>query len=191
MMVYVQTTTDVNIVMQKIDALDQKYYAGKHLLPIGVMNDAVWPFVWYLRDYSNVCLYYSDVNTCPWLGKTIPVIVSGGDNLLNAEAEYGNGKASKYLYHQYHMRTWWDEGYKPPPCIPSRQNDCSGEPAYGGVGPLLWLSYGDNPTPGAKFNPGQAARHNWQWWWRHRPFCSTGRPYDRPASIRTDLAMQP
>jgi predicted membrane-bound mannosyltransferase len=191
MMVYVQTTTDVNIVMQKIDALDQKYYAGKHLLPIGVMNDAVWPFVWYLRDYSNVCLYYSDVNTCPWLGKTIPVIVSGGDNLPNTEAEYGNGKASKYLYHQYHMRTWWDEGYKPPPCIPSRQNDCSGEPAYGGVGPLLWLSYGDNPPPGAKFNPGLAAQHIWQWWWERRPIGSPDGSYDMALFIRTDLGMQP
>ena len=191
MMVYVQTTTDVNIVMQKIDALDQKYYAGKHLLPIGVMNDAVWPFVWYLRDYSNVCLYYSDVNTCPWLGKTIPVIVSGGDNLPNAEAEYSNGKASKYLYHQYHMRTWWDEGYKPPPCIPSRQNDCSGEPSWGGVGPLLWLSYGDNPPPDAKFNPGLAARHIWQWWWERRPIGSPDGSYDMALFIRTDLGMRP
>jgi len=191
MMVYVQTTTDVNIVMQKIDALDQKYYGGKHLLPIGVMNDAVWPFVWYLRDYSNVCLYYSDVNTCPWLGKTIPVIISGGDNLVNAETEYGNGKASKYVYHQYHMRTWWDEGYKPPPCVPSRQNNCSGEPAYGGVGPLLWLSYGDNPPPGAKFNPGLAFQHIWQWWWQRRAIGGTDGSYDMALFIRTDLGMRP
>ncbi len=191
MMVYVQTTTDVNIVMQKIDALDQVYYGGKHLLPIGVMNDAVWPFVWYLRDYSNVCLYYSDSNTCPWLGKTIPVIISGGDNLLNAENEYGTGKASKYLYHQYHMRTWWDEGYKPPPCIPSKQDDCSGEPSYGGVGPLLWLSYGDNPPPGAKFNPGLAAQHVWQWWWGRRPIGSPDGSYDMALFVRTDLGMQP
>ncbi len=32
MLVYVQTTTDVNVVMAKIDALDKKLYNGKHLL---------------------------------------------------------------------------------------------------------------------------------------------------------------
>lgn len=193
MMVYVQTTTDVNIVMQKIDALDQRLYGGKHELAIGVMNDAVWPFVWYLRDYSNICLYYSDTNTCPWLGKNIPVIISGGDNLLTAEAEYGgvNSKGGNYLYHQYHMRTWWDEGYKPPPCLPTRQDDCAGQPSWGGVGPGLWLSYGDNPPPGAKFNLGLAAQHIWQWWWQRRPIGSPDGSYDMALFIRSDLGMTP
>ena len=40
MMVYVQTTTDANTVMAKIDALDQKLDNGKHQLRIGMMNDA-------------------------------------------------------------------------------------------------------------------------------------------------------
>jgi len=193
MMVYVQTTTDVNIVMQKIDALDQRLYGGKHQLAIGVMNDAVWPFVWYLRDYNNICLYYSDTNTCPWLGKNIPVIISGGDNLLAAEAEYGgvNSKNGNYLYHQYHMRTWWDEGYKPPPCVPTRQDDCADQPAWGGVGPGLWLSYGDNPPPGAKFNPGLAAQHIWQWWWQRRPIGSPDGSYDMALFIRSGLGMTP
>src|SRR6266704_3517370 len=33
MYVYVQTTTDVNVIMAKIEALDQKMYNGKNLLP--------------------------------------------------------------------------------------------------------------------------------------------------------------
>jgi len=191
MMVYVQTTTDVNIVMQKIDALDQKLYGGKHLLPIGVMNDAVWPFVWYLRDYKNVCLYYPD--SCPNIAKTIPVIISGGDNLYTAESQYGGsaGKPGEYLYHQYHMRTWWDEGYKPPPCVPVKAGDCADQPTWGGVGPGLWLSYGDNPPPGAKFNLGLAAQHIWQWWWQRRPFGSTDGSYDMALFIRSDLGMTP
>ena len=191
MMVYVQTTTDVNIVMQKIDALDQKLYGGKHLLPIGVMNDAVWPFVWYLRDYKNVCLYYPD--SCPNIAKTIPVIISGGDNLYTAESQYGGsaGKPGEYLYHQYHMRTWWDEGYKPPPCVPVKAGDCADQPTWGGVGPGLWLSYGDNPPPGAKFNLGLAAQHIWQWWWQRRPFGSTDGSYDMALFIRSDLGATP
>jgi len=56
MMVYVQTTTDVNIVMARIDALDQKLNGGKHTLAIGVTDDATWPFAWYLRDLYE-CLF--------------------------------------------------------------------------------------------------------------------------------------
>ncbi len=191
MMVYVQTTTDVNIVMQKIDALDQKLYGGKHLLPIGVMNDAVWPFVWYLRDYKNVCLYYPD--SCQNIAKTIPVIISGGDNLYTAESQYGGttGKPGEYLYHQYHMRSWWDEGYKPLPCVPVKAGDCADEPTWGGVGPGLWFSYGDNPPPGAKFNLSLAAQHIWQWWWERRPFGSTDGAYDMALFIRSDLGVRP
>jgi predicted membrane-bound mannosyltransferase len=187
MLVYVQTTTDVNIVMQKIDALDKKLYGGKHLLPIGVMNDAVWPFVWYLRDYKNVCLYYPD--SCQNIANTIPVIISGGDNLYDAESKYGN--SGTYLYHQYHMRTWWDEGYKPPPCVPVKPGDCAGQPTWGGVGPGLWLSYGDNPPPGATFNPGLAAQHIWQWWWQRRAIGATDGSYDMALFIRSDLGETP
>lgn len=188
MLIYVQTTTDVNKVMQKIDALDQKLYGGKHLLAIGVMNDAVWPFVWYLRDYSNVCLYFP--SNCP---SNIPVIIAGGDNLYDAQAQYaGNGSAqAAYLSHQYHMRTWWDEGYKPPACVPSRLDDCADQPSWGGVGPGLWLSYGDTPPAGAKFNLGLAATHLWQWWWDRRPIGSTSGAYDMGLFIRNDLGVTP
>ncbi len=181
MMVYVQTTTDVNIVMAKIDALDQKLYGGKHLLSIGVMNDAVWPFVWYVRDYPNTCLYYP--GNCP---QHIEVIISGGDNLYSAETQYG-GKGAEYMYHQYHMRTWWDEGYKPPPCVPTKTDNCAGQPAWGGVGPGLWLSYGDNPPPNAKFNLSLAAEHIWQWWWNRTAIGDTGGTYDMGLFIRKDL----
>ena len=56
------------------------------------------------------------------------------------------------------MRTWWDEGYKPPVCVPSKTVSCDGEPTWGGVGPALWLSYGDNPPPNAKFNLGRCRK---------------------------------
>src|SRR5260370_2258724 len=87
MMVYVQKTTDVNVVMQKIDALHQVYYSGNDLPPLGAMNDALRPFVWYLRDYKNVWLYYPA--SCPATAQTMPVIISGGDNINDAETRYG------------------------------------------------------------------------------------------------------
>ncbi len=188
MMVYVQTTPDVNRVMAKIDALDQKLYQGKHLLPIGLMNDATWPFAWYVRDYTNVCFNYP--SGCQDTAKNYPVIVSGGDNLYTAENQYAGAKGN-YAFHQYHMRTWWDEGYKPQPCVPTKTNNCAGQPDYGGVGPALWLSYGDNPPPNARFNLNLAVLHIWQWWWDRRAIGDTGGTYDMGLFIQKNAGVEP
>ena len=191
MMVYVQTTPDVNTIMAKVDALDQKLYGGKHLLPIGLMDDATWPFAWYLRDYTNVC--YSFPNGCAATAKDMQVIIVGGDNLYSAQSQYATttGKGPHYLFHQYQMRTWWDEGYKPPPCVPTKTNNCDGQPTWGGVGPALWLSYGDNPPAGAKFNAALAAKRIWDWWWYRKPFGSTDGAYGMALLIRSDLGVKP
>jgi uncharacterized protein (TIGR03663 family) len=172
MMVYVQTTTDVNTVMSKVDALDQQMFGGKHQMQIGLTSDATWPYAWYLRDYPNVCFDFP--TGCPgW--KNVPVIIGGGDNPYGLEQQYGGSanNPDKYAYQEYKMRTWWDEGYKPP--------------ATGGIGPGLWLSYGDNPPANAKFNLGLAAQHIWQWWWQRRAIGDTGGAYDMVLFIRNDL----
>ncbi|HLX56437.1 MAG TPA: flippase activity-associated protein Agl23 [Ktedonobacteraceae bacterium] len=188
MLVYVQTTTDVNVMMAKIAELDQKFYGGKHQIPIAITTDATWPFAWYVRDYPNICFDYPG-GCSSW--KNPPVIIGGGDNPYGLEAQYGSGTSGKpapYAYHQYKMRTWWDEGYKPPPCIVTSTNPCTGQLAYGGVGPLLWLSYGDNPPANAKFNLGLTAQRVWNWWWNRVPFGSTEGAYDMELFIRTDLS---
>ncbi|HLI07521.1 MAG TPA: flippase activity-associated protein Agl23 [Ktedonobacteraceae bacterium] len=182
MLIYVQTTTDINIVMAKVNALDQKLYGGKHLLSIGLTNDATWPYAWYLRDYPNVCFNYPD--GCPSIAKDIPVIITGGDDIGGYIADYSKG----YAYQQYRMRTWWDEGYKPPPCVPTTaNNNCAGQQEYGGVGLWLWLSYGDNPPPNAKFNLGLAIQHVWEWETQRRAIGSTDGSYDMLLFIRKDL----
>ncbi|HVB73567.1 MAG TPA: flippase activity-associated protein Agl23 [Ktedonobacteraceae bacterium] len=188
MLVYVQTTTDVNTVMAKVNALDKKFYGGKHLMPIALTNDATWPFAWYVRDYPNVCFGYP-TGCSSW--KNTPVIIGGGDNPYGLESQYGtaNGKQpAPYAFHQYVMRSWWDEGYKPPPCIVTSSNPCTGQLTYGGVGPLLWLSYGDNPPANAQFNLGLAAKRVWNWWWNRVPFGSTSGGYAMELFIRTDLS---
>lgn len=189
MLVYVQTTTDVNIVMAKVDALDRQFYGGKHQMPIALTADATWPFAWYVRDYPNVCFDYP--GGCSSWPKNIPVIISGGDNPYGLESQYGAASGTQsapYAFHQYHMRSWWDEGYKPPPCIQTSANPCTDQPGYGGVGPLLWLTYGDNPPANAKFNLKLAAQRVWNWWWNRVPFGSTGGAYDMVLFIRTDLS---
>lgn len=182
MMVYVQTTPDVNTVMAKVDALDRLYFGGKHQMPIGIASDAVWPFVWYVRDYPNICLNYP--TGCSASAQNFPVIIAGGDNPSGAESQY----STAYVYHQYHMRSWWDEAYKPPPCIASKaNNNCAGQQQFGGVGPLLWLSYGDTPPPNAHFNPGLAAQRIWNWWWHRQPFGYTDGNYDMVLFIRKGM----
>jgi uncharacterized protein (TIGR03663 family) len=188
MMIYVQSTADVTTVMDKIDLLDQKIYRGKHLLNIGVVADASWPFYWYLRDYTNVCYGFptgcADANP--------EVIVTGGDKSQDQPVtSTSTGKASDYLFHQYALRSWWDEGYKPPPCVASTTISCQGQPTWGGVGPLLWLSYGDTPVAGAQFDPGLAARNVWDWWWFRKPFGSTNGATGMGLFIRSDLGVNP
>jgi hypothetical protein len=193
MMIYVQTTPDVTLVMSKIDALDQKINYGKHQLTIGVTSDAAWPFYWYLRDYTNVC-YGFPLQCLPAMPK--PDVIIGADNtLLATQTQYAlptrDGKQPDYLFQRYHLRAWWDEGYKPPPCVKSATKSCNGQPDWGGVGPFLWLSYGDNPSPNASFDLGLVVQNVWQWWWQRKAFGSTMGATDMGFLIRKDLGMTP
>ncbi|GCE49060.1 uncharacterized protein (TIGR03663 family) [Thermosporothrix hazakensis] len=190
MMIYVQTDKDINTVMEKLDQINQKLYPGKlennkRKLPVAVVYDAMWPFAWYLRDFPDLKYYPSE--GCPQINTDAPVIIVGGDCLYSAQMQY----QGKYKFHRYHLRTWWDEGYKPPPCIPSAAEKCEGKPTWGGVGPLLWLSYGDNPPPGATFDLGRAVNNVWQWWWYRKPIGSTNGSYDMGLFIRNDISVAP
>lgn len=190
MMVYVQTTPDVNKVMAQIDAVDQKNFGGKHQMRIGVTDDATWPFAWYLRDYPNLC--FSFPKGCPdWQG-VAPVIISGGDNPYAAISTYASEKGN-YLAHEYQMRSWWDEGYKLPPCTGDQKpsNSCSDPTLGSGIGPLLWLSYGSNPPANAKFNLGLAVQHIWNWWWNRQAIGSTNGGYDMVLFIQKDMHVKP
>jgi uncharacterized protein (TIGR03663 family) len=180
MMIYVQTTYDVNTIMAKIDTLDRKMYGGKHQLPIAVMNDALWPFAWYLRDYSSVCFSFPST-ACPASGNW-PVIIAGGDNLPSAQMQYGQ----QYAYHQYEMRSQWDQGYMPPPCVGTPTNPCAPQ-QYTGVGPLPWLSYGNYPPHPGQFDLGLIAKNVWQWWWHRTPFGGIDTGYGMSLFIRKDL----
>ena len=179
--------------MSKIAALDQKINHGNHQLTIGVTPDAEWPFYWYLRDYTNVC-YGFPAQCSPAMLKP-DIIISAGDTLLTTQTQYAlptrDGKQPDYLFQQYRLRAWWDEGYKPLPCAKSATNSCAGQPAWGGVGPFLWLSYGDNPPPGASFDLGLTVQNIWQWWWQRKAIGSTMGATDMGFLIRKDLGMMP
>ncbi|HET8840122.1 MAG TPA: hypothetical protein VFN35_01585, partial [Ktedonobacteraceae bacterium] len=68
---------------------------------------------------------------------------------------------------------------------------CSDPNLGSGVGPGLWLSYGDNPPNGAKFNLGLTIQRVWNWWWNRQPFGSTGGAYDMDLFIQKDMGVTP
>jgi uncharacterized protein (TIGR03663 family) len=184
MMIYVQTTTDVNALMAQVDAVDKKDFGGKHQMRIAVTSDGVWPFAWYLRDYPNLCFNYPDA--CPSWVNNVPVIITGGDDYVPS--------SSIYAGHEYKMRSWWDEGYKLPACQAGQTPSLScTDPSLGsGVGPLLWLTYGDTPPQkDAKFNLGLAAQRIWNWWWYRKPFGSTDGYYPMALFIQKSMGVQP
>ncbi|MBV9712666.1 MAG: TIGR03663 family protein [Ktedonobacteraceae bacterium] len=181
MMIYVQTTTDVNTVMTKIDELDLKVNGGHHQLTIGVMKNAGWPFYWYLRNYPNACFNFPTYCSV----KNPSIIIGAQDD------SFLSSYMTQYLTRQYKLRSWWDEGYKPAPCVPSKTVTCDSSQTWGGVGPGLWLSYGDNPPPGAGFNLGLAVKNIWNWWWYRKPIGSTDGAYYITVFVQKGLGVEP
>ena len=162
MMVYVQTTPAINTMMSQIGRLDQSLDQGKHQLSIGVTSDATWPLAWYLRDYTHVCFNFP--TACPDQANNVQVIFSESADTPEIQTRYGAGYTSQL----YHLFDQWDQGYMPPPCIASQQKKCAPQ-QYTGVGPLLWLSYGDTLPAHAQFNPLDALQRVWRWWWQRTP----------------------
>jgi predicted membrane-bound mannosyltransferase len=144
MLSYVQTTPDVTAVMAKITELDQELYHGQHQLRIGVDGNTTWPFAWYLRDYKYVWYGYNDTNPSP-NDLDVLLIDPGYVGVFTGQNQQ-NAQQPTYKSHVYRLRAWWDEGYKPVPCVSSKTNKCDPNTLYGGVGALTWLSYGD-PAP--------------------------------------------
>lgn len=188
MMIYVQTTTDVTTMMAKIDEINQKDFHGDHQMHIGVTGDATWPFAWYLRDYPNLCFGYPN---CPGWTTTPPVIIAGGDDPYGDIQTYTY--KGTYLYHEYVMRSWWDEGYKLPPCVGKQKPSmaCSDPNLGSGVGPGFWLSYGDNPPKNATFNLGLAVQRIWNWEWHRQPFGGTNGGYNMELFVQQGLGVTP
>ncbi|MBO0781203.1 MAG: TIGR03663 family protein [Ktedonobacteraceae bacterium] len=208
MMIYVQTSVDIDTVMAKIDALDQKLYHGQHKLGIGVMSEATWPFAWYLRDYPNTCFNYpASQPSCPAAAQHPEVIIPAGEQIYTAQQQFGQ----EYNYQQYRMRVQWDQGYMPPQCQPTTSNPCTDPQPYIGVGPFLWLAYGDNPPSWAytkscttgdiscvganigriALGTSSAITRIWQWWWQRIPFGDPNGSFDMDLMIRKGLPVAP
>ncbi len=190
MMVYVQTTPDVDLVMSKITKADQALYGGRHELRIGVGTGEEWPFYWYLRDYTNVYYGYNP-SAADTPEVDVAIMLPYDPSHSDAQtfmAVHPQGFQSK----QYKLRSWFDEAYKPEPCIPTTTHKCSAADQWGsGVNLGPYLSYGTYANPHAKFDLGRAASRLWSWLWQRKPLGATGGSYDFVFIVRTSLPIKP
>jgi predicted membrane-bound mannosyltransferase len=185
MMVYVQTTTDVTTVVNQINAADKQMYGGKHQLKIAVGQQEEWPFYWYLRDY------YMDQHPSQYVYFDYPVSDPNAPQqdvllLLPSDgAQFMQLHPTGYTMHQYKLRSWWDEAYKP---LPGEVSPSQFLNTGVGLGP--YLSYGSNPPPNAKFDLGRAANRLWRWLWLREPLGSTDGSFDFVMIVRNGVPIQ-
>jgi uncharacterized protein (TIGR03663 family) len=192
MMVYVQTTDDVDLVMNKINYADQKLSGGKHQLRIAVGTGEEWPMYWYLRDYymDSHPLSYVDFGYNPSQANAPQedVLI-----LLPSDAQaFMALHPTGYHMKEYKLRSWFDEAYKPLPCVATKAHACPATANWGsGVGPANYLSYGSNPPPNVHFNLAKAAGRLWAWLWVRQPLGDTNGSYDFTFIVRDGLPIQP
>lgn len=192
MLIYVQTTNDVDRVMNKITIADRVLYGGKHQLRIAVGAGEEWPFYWYLRDYGldphpgTYSSFEYPVNDPRAPQQDVLILLPNDARTFMALHPTG------YHMKQYKLRSWWDEAYKPQPCVPSNGHLC-GAPApwETGVGLGNYLSYGSAPPPNAHFDPRLAAQRLWSWLWLRQPLGDTNGSYDFTFVVRDGLPIQP
>ncbi len=202
--VYVQTTPDVDLVMNKIDYADQVLHGGKHQLNIVVGAGEEWPFYWYLRNY------YLDPHPATYVQFSAQTFTASGtkpDVLLllpGAEVQsFLQAYPTGYHMKEYRLRAWFDESYKPLPCTPTATKKCPppGDPLLYGQGLGPYLSYGSNPPAscynyktspaGQCFKPTLAAQRLWSWLWTRQPLGATTGSYDFVFIVRDGLPIQP
>ncbi len=199
MMVYVQTTTDVTTVMNKITAADKTMYGGQHAMRIAVGNQEEWPFYWYLRDYwldphtspanPTPATYVTfDPTMTDLSAQQLPydVLILYPSDAQQFMAEHPTG----YTMHEYKLRSWFDESYKPAPCIATPSSPCPASANWGsGVGIGPYLSYGSNPPANATFNLGRAASRLWNWLWVRQPLGATDGSFDFTLVVRNGVPI--
>ncbi len=115
-LVYAQGTPDVPAAMREIEALSQRLCAGNAndakiqvncengKIKVAYDDDSSWPFVWYLRDYSNAQFYGKK----PGGPFDAEVVIVGDANEAEVKPFLGN----RYFKRQMRLVWWPVEDYK-------------------------------------------------------------------------------
>jgi hypothetical protein len=196
MMIYVQTTPDVQLAMAKINHADALMYGGKHQLRIAVDAGEVWPMYWYLRDYWLVPHPSEYVNFNYVVSPTPSNVVMPTEDVLmftdEDAATFMAQHPTGYTEHTYSLRSWWDEGYKPLPCVSTRAQPCPQTAQWGsGVGLGNWLTYGDNVPLNGHFQLGPTVHRLWNWLWLRQSLGSDQGSYNFVLIVRNGVPIQP
>jgi uncharacterized protein (TIGR03663 family) len=102
MLVYTQTSPDVLAAMRQIHEVGLRMDQGRSL-PILIDPQDWWPFIWYLRNYTNVT---SGVPASPT--SNIPVIIVSDTNI----AQVAPLLRANYLEEHFKLRWWWVVDWK-------------------------------------------------------------------------------
>ena len=191
MMVYVQTTQDVDTVMNYINHADQVLYHGQHKLRIAVGAGEEWPYYWYLRDYPNTYFDYPASNAAYVKQHPVDVLLlypAGDPNGADAATFMGQHPTG-YVQQTYKLRSWWDEGYKPlPPANPQPSQFLLYGDGFGN-----WLVYGKAVPAGTKINWLTGAPTGfgrlWNWLWHRQALGDVNGSYDFTMIVRSGMPM--
>jgi hypothetical protein len=199
MMVYVQTTQDVDTVMSYINHADQVLYHGQHKLRIAVGVGEEVPFYWYLRDYPNAYFDYPAGNAEYVKQHPVDVFLlypvsDGSTTTGNDAATFMKQHPTGYIQQNYKLRSWFDEGYKPlPPATGAQPSEFL---LYGdGLGNYLVYGqvHGSTVAPGTPINwlkeGPVAAGRLWSWLWNRTAFGYVGGSYDFVMIVRTGMPV--
>ena len=102
MLVYTQTSPDMQRMVQELTTLSELTTGGKDLeIWYDDNNGVSWPMQWYLRDFPNRHLYGGAFSGPP---DNVPIVLVGGDNLSSVEPYLEGYTAQRYV-----LRWWFPE----------------------------------------------------------------------------------
>ena len=102
MLVYTQTSPDVQRMVHELTTLSELTTGGKDLeIWYDDNNGVSWPMQWYLRDFPNRHLYGGAFSGPP---DNVPIVLVGGDNLSSVEPYLEGYTAQRYV-----LRWWFPE----------------------------------------------------------------------------------
>lgn len=103
-LVYAHGGPDVKRALAEIDEISART-AGDRQIRIAYSNDSAWPMSWYMKFYPNSVFF----GTTPSQDTmSAPIVIAGSDDYAKVDPYL----ARDYVYREYRMIWWPEEGYK-------------------------------------------------------------------------------
>ena len=114
LLVSVQTSTDVDQIRQRLEALRRPAHQTPLAVVIDSSSGATWPWAWYLRDIP--ASYIRLDITAPPADADVMILTAAARRLLPAEV------TNDYEVRRFRLRVWW-------------------QPDYGDASPVDWIRW--------------------------------------------------